>query len=233
MTKSWLETWTMNSFPGLLSDAIAFDMLAKEKDKLDFPTVNRYAKASVTNSILSLESAANSCITRMTYPELVKTQLDKLSVLEKYDVLFTARFGKSVDRGSKPFQVVKELFSLRNRYVHPKLEKIKTKITIDKNGDKIYEKEPEHRKNTSILKIPKDFNSWTGEHSKIVIKEVIEFYNHFFSLLCKLNPVECSELLAIYVKGPSNPATFLATNEVEIFKQAESYYKVNIKFLVL
>lgn len=232
MSKAWHENWTMNSFASLLADAIAFDFQAQRKSTLDFPATNRYSKASVTNAILSIEAAANSCIARMTYPELVVQQLDKLSILDKYDVLYTARFGKKVDRGSKPFQVVRELFQLRNRYVHPKLEKIKTKITISKKNEKTYEKAPKHCKNTSILKIPYDFTTWTGEHSRKVVKEVINFFNHFFTELCGLDAKECSELLSVFVKGPVNTAIFLAVHEIDILKKAQKEYGVEIKFLV-
>lgn len=232
MSQSWYETWTMNSFASLLTDAIAFDIQAQAKDVLDFPTINRYSKASVINSVLSIESGANSCIARMTYPELVIQQLDKLSVIDKYDVLYTARFGKKIDRGNKPFQVVRELLQLRNRYVHPKLERIKTKIAINEKGDKIYEKAPEHKKNTSILKVPYDFTTWTGEHSRKVVRETIIFFNHFFSELCGLGAKECTDLLSVFVKGPANTATFLAVHEIDILKKVKNKYGVEIRFLV-
>jgi len=232
MPKVWYENWTMNSFSSLLADAIAFDFQAQQKSTSDFAATNRYSKASVINAILSIEAAANSCIARMTYPEMVVQQLDKLSTLDKYDVLYTARFGKKVDRGSKSFQVVRELFQLRNRYVHPKLEKIKTKIAITKKNEKTYEKAPKHCKNTPILKIPYDFNIWTGKHSRKVVKEAIIFFNHFFTELCGLDAKECSELLSVFVKGPVNTATFLAAHEIDILKKAQEKYGVEINFLV-
>jgi len=222
----------MNSFANLLTDAIAFDIQAQAKEVLDFPTINRYSKASLTCAVLSIESGANSCIARMTYPELVIQQLDKLSVIDKYDVLYTARFGKKIDRGSKPFQVVRELFQLRNRYVHPKLEKIKTKIAISQKDERTYEKEPEHKKNTPILKVPYDFATWTGDHSRKVVRETVIFFNHFFSELCGLSAKECSDLLALFVKGPANTSTFLAVHEIDIIKKVKNEYGVEIKFLV-
>lgn len=231
MVDSWYETWTINSFAGLLTDAITFDIQAQAKESLDFPTINRYAKAAGINSALSIEAGANSCLARMTYPALVVEQLDKLSVLDKYDVLFTARYGKGVDRGSKPFQVVKELFQLRNRYVHPKLEKIKTRIAINEAGEKTYEKAPEHQKFTPILKVPYDLATWTGGHSRIVVKETINFFNHFFSELCGLDKEECSKLLSVFVKGPANTASFLTTSEIEILQQVKAEYGLDVRFL--
>jgi hypothetical protein len=222
----------MNLFANLLTDAIAFDIQAREKDVLDFPTINRYSKASLINAVLSIESGANSCIARMTYPELVIEQLDKLSVIDKYDILYTARYRKKIDRGSKPFQVVRELFHLRNRYVHPKLQRIKTKIAIDERGVRTYEKASGHKKNTPILKIPYDFTTWTGEHSRKLVRETIVFFNHFFSELCGLSAKECSDLLLLFVKGPANTATFLAVHEIDILKKVKNEYGVEIRFLV-
>jgi hypothetical protein len=79
MSKAWYENWTMNSFPSLLADAIAFDFQAQQKSTLDFPATNRYSKASVINAILSIEAAANSCIARMTYPEMVIQSAKRLT----------------------------------------------------------------------------------------------------------------------------------------------------------
>jgi len=222
----------MNSFASLLTDAIAFDIQAQAKDMLDFPTINRYSKASLTTAVLSIESGANSCIARMTYPELVIQQLDKLSVIDKYDVLYSARFGKKIDRGNKPLQVVRELFQLRNCYVHPKLQRIKTKIAINEKGERTYEKVSEHKKNTPILKASYDFATWTGEHSRKVVRETIIFFNHFFSELCGLSAKECSHLLSLFVKGPANTATFLAVHEIDILKKVKNEYGVEIRFLV-
>jgi hypothetical protein len=86
----------MNSFANLLTDAIAFDIQAQAKEVLDFPTINRYSKASLTCAVLSIESGANSCIARMTYPELVIQQLDKLSGLPRDGYLLMA--GDSVQK---------------------------------------------------------------------------------------------------------------------------------------
>lgn len=233
MAEEWNETWTMNPFSGLLSDAVVFDILANNNSGLDFPDRNRYAKASVTNAVLAIEAGANSCLARITYPEIVKEQLDKLPVIDKYDVLYTARFDKKIDRGCKSFQVIRELFRLRNRYVHPKLEKIKTKIKLNENGDKTYEPCEEHQTITPVLKIPFNFNVWTGEHSRIVVAETIKFFNYFFSELCKLSVKESSELLSVYVKGPENNATFLADHEIDTLKKSKELYGQDIMFLVV
>jgi hypothetical protein len=106
------------------------------------------------------------------------------------------------------------------------------KIAITKKNEKTYEEVPEHCKNTPILKIPYNFNTWTGEHSRKVVKEAITFFNHFFTELCGLDAKECSKLLSVFVKGPVNPATLLAVHEIDILKKAQEEYGVEIKFLI-
>lgn len=230
-SESWQEKWTMNSFASLLTDAIAFDLQAQTKDILDFPTINRYSKASILNSIFSIEAAANSCIARMEYPKLIIEQLEKLSIIDKYDILYTAqsKSRKSINKGITHFQIIKELFYFRNRYVHPKIIEKETKVKINKNKNntKIYEQTP---KLTQILKIPYDFNTWTGEHSHTVVKKTIIFFNYFFIDLCRLTKKQSSELLSVFVQGPVNTATVLAVHEVQILKKVKNTYGVEINF---
>jgi hypothetical protein len=233
VSKPWNETWTVNWFAGLLADAVKFDQQAQAVASLDFPTVNRFARVSVTSAVLAIEAAANSCMARMEYPTIVLKQLDKLSTIDKYDALYTSRFAKNIDRGSAPFQAVAELFGFRNRYVHPKLAKIDVRISIDEKGSKTYEKGADQQKKTSHLGIPFDFATWTGEHSRIAVKETILFFNHFFCDLCGLGKQECSALLSVFVKGAAGTATFLAVHEAAVLRDVEQTYGVEIKFLCL
>lgn len=232
MGDNWKETWTLNSFAGLLSDAIAYDIEAKQHAGKDFRLENRLARSSIMCSAFSLECAANVCVERLQYPSIVVEQLDRVGVLDKYDILYVSRFGKNIDRGSKPFQFLRELFHLRNRYVHPKLEKIQMTITQEESGDRFYTKPEDRTKSTPIMKIPGDFFTWTGVHSRVVVVETISFLNHFFVELCGLSPEECSNLLAVHTQRQNQSATFLATHERKTFEKVKDEYKLEIKFLV-
>ena len=75
MCDTWNEIWTFNSFAGLLSDAIAFDIQAQDENTQDFPSINRYSKASFINAAFSIEAAANNCIARLHYPDIVFDQI--------------------------------------------------------------------------------------------------------------------------------------------------------------
>ncbi|MEJ0084493.1 MAG: hypothetical protein WDO72_02315 [Pseudomonadota bacterium] len=229
----WTETWTVNWFAALLADAVSFDQQAQAAAPVDFPTVNRFARAAITSAVLAVEAAANSCMARMEYPAIVVKQLDKLSTIDKYDALYASRFAKNIDRGSAPFQVVAELFGFRNRYVHPKLAKIAVRISIDDKGSKRYEKDAEQQKKATHLGIPFDFATWTGEHSRVAVKETILFFNHFFSDLCGLDKQECTALLSLFAKGAAGTANLLAVHETTILRGAEQTYGVEIKFLSL
>jgi len=232
MCDTWKETWTFNAFASLLSDAIAFDIQAQNVDSQDFTTVNRYAKASFINAAFSIESAANACIARLPYPKIAIDQIDRATVIDKFDILYQVNSRKKVDRGCKPFQCVNEIIALRNGYVHPKLDKVQLNINQAEDKDRTYERPEEHTKKTRFLKIPKKLDIWAGKESRVVVKETISFLNHFFIELCCLAPEKCSDLLAIYTKGPNHTATFLARHERELFEKAQGEYKMEIKFLV-
>lgn len=232
MSETWKETWTFNAFASLLSDAIAFDIQAQNGEFQDFPIVNRYTKASFINAAFSIESAANACIARLQYPEIAIDQIDRATVIDKFDILYQVSSGKKVDRGSKPFQCVREIIGLRNGYVHPKLDKVQLNISQTEDKDRTYERPEEHTKETQFLKIPRKFDIWTGKESRVVVKETISSLNHLFIELSSLTPKKCSDFLAIYTKGPNHTATFLAKHERELFEKAQEEYKMEINFLV-
>ncbi len=232
MCDNWKETWTLNSFAGLLSDAVAFDIDAKKHADSDFPLENRLARSSIMCAAFSLECAANACIERLPFPRIVVDQLDRVGVLEKYGILYTYRFNSDIDRGSSHFQFLKELFRLRNRYVHPKLEKVQMTITQDKSGDRYYTKPDNDTSTIPIMKIPCDFFAWVGVHSRVVVTETIRFLNHFFVTLCGLSPEQCSNLLAVHTQAPSHNATYLGRHERKIFEKVKDEYNMEIQFLV-
>jgi len=232
MSKTWKETWTFNTFASLLSDAIAFDMQAQNDASQDFPTVNRCAKASFINAAFSIESAANGCIAHLQYPDIAIDQIDKAKVIDKFDILYQVQSGKNIDRGSEPFQCINEIISLRNRYVHPKLDKVQLNISQSEDKGRTYERPEKDTKKTQFLQIPRKFDTWTGNECRIVVEKTISFLNHFFVDLCSLTPKKCSDLLAIYTKGPNHTATYLAKHERELFEKAQEEYKMEIKFLV-
>lgn len=223
----------MNPFSALLSDAIRFDRDALSYSETDFFQSNRCAKAAFLNAVLSIECAANSCLARMKYPAAVLEYLDKANILDKYQILYSSSSGNDIDRGGKYFQAVKELFQLRNLYVHPKVQKIATNISLNPQGQKTYEKSAESQKLSQFLKLPFDFDSWSATHSFVVIKAVLQFSNHFFIELCKLDAKKCSEFLYVFVQGPSNTASLLADNHEEVLKTSKAVYGIEIKFLVL
>jgi hypothetical protein len=232
MEEAWQETWTMNPFSTLLSDAILFDRDASTYSETNFFQSNRCAKASFLNAVLSIECAANSCLARIKYPGLVIEYLDKATILDKYQILYSSSSGKDIDRGGKHFQVVKELFHLRNLYVHPKVQKITTNIKLNAAEQKTYEKAAEFQKNSQFLQLPFDFDTWSAKQSTTIVKAVLEFFNHFFLELCKLDAKACSELLSVFVKGPVNTATLLAMEHEEVLKTVKAIYGVEIQFLV-
>jgi hypothetical protein len=222
----WQETWTFNPFFELLTDAIAFDQQAQAAN--GFPQINRLAKLAFITATLSVEAAANACLWRMPYPRIALKQLDRLQTIEKYDLLLSALNKKQIDRGSKPFQDIQDLFELRNAFVHPKLKKRVVEVGLNTDQKKAYK--PDERTSPSV-KVPLDANTWTRKHSKAVITACLTFFNYFFVELCELRSSEVNKLLAVHATGPSGATLLLGTHQIELLKTIKPEYDIDLRFV--
>lgn len=229
VTNEWEERWTFSPFPGLLADAIAFDGDANQ-DTEAFDFRNRLAKASFACAVLALESAANSCLARMQYPESVRVQLDKAQPLDKFTMLADAS-GHLLDKGRREVQAARELMGLRNSYVHPKIQDRSLKMRLNDQGERVYDHLDDEL--TQYLQLPRDFERWHGVHSRAAVRATIEFLNYFFMDLCRLSMEQASSLLCIFARGPVNSSTMLVPSQSDLILTASRTYGHAIRFIRL
>ena len=232
MTEPREEKWTFTSFPLLLSDAIAFDRLANDASADDHPKKNRYAKASFLNAVLAIECAANCCLARLGRPfsEKAIEWLDKATVLDKYEILLFGKTGKHLDFGSEECQPIKDLITFRNNHVHPKIRTRELKVTRTGPQEHTYE-EMKDVGTSQFLKLPKDMDAWTGEHSRAIVKAALQFFNYFFINQCQMKTDEINRLLST-ISMPSG-TTFQENAASEQFAEVQAIYKTKILFLTL
>lgn len=102
-----------------------------------------------------------------------KENLDKLSVQAKWEIVMKLIYSKSIDRGSKDFESLNKIISLRNKLVH-----YKTK-TLEKPTKETLKEEKESAK--GIMKeFEIAFKSLKGFHLQLrkidEEKEVLKFF---------------------------------------------------------
>jgi len=153
--------------------------------------VARLTRLSVLNAALALEALANILVQRCALPGQLAVDVDKLTVLGKFDIYILSRGGSHfVDRGHKLTQAMVELIKWRNACVHPKIaQKRWTKI----NGSSY----ASDTQTYPLLKIPKLITDqgWSPEHSRSVIQFLFEFITHYLLGWCGHRPLEMRDIL--------------------------------------
>ena len=180
---------THKPFIPLFEDAVWCAFRALERQDLPNPTgiqtirheMSRFGHLSILSSALALEAAANCALAKLGKRGKTTKDIDKLSVLGKFDVYLLSRGGGDIlDRGHKFVQPMDELINVRNAIVHPK---IVNKTAAQLNGLTFERETPKSK----LLKIPSDrmLLRWTGDMAKEVLLRLCDFLNYFFLGLCK------------------------------------------------
>lgn len=178
------------SFFQLLSDAIHFEMLSKETS--DQYESQRFARASIINSILTIESAANCCISSIAGPSRFLDDIEKLSSFSKFDIFSKFRESDYIDRGNHKYQKVAELKKVRDASVHPKKIKIPVELSLD------------HEKYENLVELEFSFDAspmpqtnidkssmfWFSKDAQAALEAILEFYDYYFIDILKLKHEE-------------------------------------------
>ncbi len=214
----------INPFPTLVGQSFALDAMANQASAGDAPVL---AKASITTTALGLECAAYCCFRRVKMSgELVERLHRGLPSLDKYDLLHWICTKRPLDRGNRHVRQAKELLSLRNSLVHPKV--VRKTLPVKKHvrvGDEATF-DPQIPP-LEMLKIPGDERTWGPEHSRLAIIAALEFFNFFFVDACKSNVTALSAILCT----SSGTACFLTPWERQMLALAPTNYGVPIRFL--
>lgn len=192
------------SFFQLLSDAIHFLKLAKTTSGVY--QSQRFARASIINSTLTIESAANCCLSKVKGTKSFIADIDRLTPFSKFDLFSKLHESDYIDRGSHITQKVIELKKIRDLAVHPKKLKIPIEVSLD--NDK-YESLIEMGVNFDAsplpaTKIDKSSMFWFAKDAETALSTIFDFYDYYFMDLLKLKHNEVLGMLGsgiIYGKG--------------------------------
>jgi hypothetical protein len=226
-----------NPLPRLLAEAVVLIDLEGGSGPIDSMDRAALAKASIVASAFAIECAASCCVERMkNYPAGLRTEPERLTSTEKYDLLYQSCKGKRLDKGIPVFQRIETLTALRDSLAHAKvgLERGTLKSTGGKNFEFCKAKDAQRPKKSKhekwqCLKLPEDTWEWRGEHARHVFVCVVQFLNWFFIDQCELTPKDAAVLLGSSADGKAmlNPA------EGEILRYASRTLKVAFRFLNL
>ena len=191
-----IEIQYQRNFDTLLFDSI--EMLFRSLDReTDFDFGQTLARSSMINSILMLELVANICIETLDLERSVFNEIDKFSVLGKFDYFLRVSFrNKKIDRGIKEVEGITELKRLRDGYVHMKPHKIEMEIIGDSGSGQF--------ETTNLLGIPKNPQGWDQTSAISVMAAVHDFLKYFFKEKCKYSAYKVSSLLFSEAKIPGS-----------------------------
>ncbi len=181
----------LRTFEDQLYDSVyllyfAFDT---NQDQYEDDVIRPLIRSSVLNTVLLLESAANCLIDALDLPGQYYTDIERLPFLSKYEYFLNKiNPGHKFDRGSKEVQLVSELKSIRDFYVHPKVKKSKYLKISENIWDTDYGQ-------TKRLQFPREPSKWSRENAILALKVVNDFFNKFFMEWCNLTPDAVVNLL--------------------------------------
>lgn len=191
------EHFVDRKFPKLLEDSIALmqEAISAHEEKWT-PREGLFARASILNSALLLEAAANACIDTLNLTKSFFSDIDKLSVISKFEYFLQIhKPEKILDRGVLQVQQAQELVGMRNLIVHPKPYTTEWK----KTDERTYSADLGE---TQYLKLPKSFVALKHTEALAAVKAVMAFLNYFLKDLCEIPESEVCAFLTSERKYP-------------------------------
>jgi len=177
------EYYHLRSFEDLLYDAVMLSYMTHDIDFNSDEHGYQFAliRASIIDSILLLECAANCCISSLGLSGQFLNDIDKLPFPSKFEY-FLKQFQPKVkfDRGCKEIQCIVELKTIRDSYVHPKVKKEKMVQISESAWEANFGK-------TKMLDIPRATKDWRSSHTVDVLKATNAFLNRYFLEWCKFD----------------------------------------------
>lgn len=221
-TEHYLRTFEDQLYDSVYLLYFAFDT---DQDQYDDDVIRPLIRASILNSILLLESAANCLIDALDLPDKYYKDIEKLPFLSKFEFfLGKVKPDKKFNRGINEVQCVAELKSIRDFYVHPKVKKSK----YQKIGDNIWDTDYGA---TNQLKFPRDPSCWTREHAILTLKTINNFFNVFFLKWCELSSDSVVDLLLSSEKADLNNPVGATIDCVGGLDRAVTKWKIDFEFI--
>ncbi|MEC7824006.1 MAG: hypothetical protein VYD12_05685 [Pseudomonadota bacterium] len=217
----------LRTFEDQLYDSVYLLYFAFDTDQDQYPddVIRPFTRASILNTILLLESAANCLIDALDMPSQFYNDIEKLPMLSKYE-FFLSKINpdKKFERGISEVQRIVELKSIRDFYVHPKVKKSKWNKIAENVWDTDYGA-------TNQLKFPRDPSDWRREQAILALKTVNNFFNLYFLSWCKFTCDTVVDLLLSSEKADINNPVGAAIDCVGGLDRAVTEWEVDFKFI--
>lgn len=188
------------AFFELLADAIVQN---REATRTTEPyMMNRFARASILASALSVECVANCLLVALGTSRKLSEELDRMSPLSKIEMYLQLKSKPALDRGNMRVAKIADLISARNDFVHPKVKGLSATMRMPQDGgtDWLFPFSIDGVHHTQ-LPIPKAPMFWSAENSLETLKAVAEFFRYLFCTLLKASHNEMHSMLMSRVEA--------------------------------
>jgi hypothetical protein len=210
-------------FEQLLQDSVALAELAHERAH-GYDLNATFARHSIIDSLLLLESVANTCLESLEIESSVFDELDRLPVVAKFDIYLRTGFAnRKLNRGLHVVAALRDLKILRDNFAHPKRQKIIWEAWSKKESTATCEK-------TSVLGVSRDPSFWHPDEAIIVMRAVHDFVGYYFKALCKFNATQVASLLFSEARRPNRKDYKIPYWNRESFDQL-SQWRVDLSYI--
>lgn len=217
----------LRTFEDQLYDSVYLLYFAFDTNQDAYPddVIRPFTRASILNSILLLESAANCLIDALDLPGQHYRDIEKLPMLSKYE-FFLGKINpdKKFERGISEVQKIVELKTIRDFYVHPKVKKSKWNKIAENVWDTDYGA-------TNQLRFPRDPSGWRKEQAVLALKTVNDYFNMYFLQWCGFTCDTVVDLLLSSEKADINNPIGAAIDCVGGLDRAVNEWGVNFEFI--
>lgn len=217
----------LRTFESQLYDSVYLLYFAFDTDQNQYPddVIRPLTRASILNSILLLESAANCLVDALDLPGQYYGDIEKLPMISKYEFFLNKiKPEKKFDRGILEVQRVLELKSIRDFYVHPKVKRSKWNKVAENQWSTDYGA-------TSQLKFPRDPSKWRKEQAILALKTVNDFFNKYFLNWCDLKCSAVVDLLLSSEKADIKHPVGATIDFVGGLDRAVTEWKIDFEFI--
>ena len=203
----------------LITDSIE---LIEQAESLGDEISSVFYRASIVSNILAVECCANICIQQMDLPDYLYENVEKMSVVGKFEYYAYHSFNRIIDKTLNEYANLKSLINVRNNYVHPKVEEGEYKIEIG---------EFQFGRGKSF-NMSNDIRIWAKEDAVALLNAHVNFMNYYFNKVCAYKTGQSNTLLTTLEKKLSQELveTFIGVNS-DTHKKINKYLTETISYM--
>jgi hypothetical protein len=150
--------------------------------------MNRFARASILASALSVECAANCLLISLDTSKKLSDELDRMSPLSKIEMYLRLNSKPALDRGDIKVSKIADLISARNDFVHPKVKGLSATMSMPRDAGEEwmfpFSIDGAHHLQLPIPKVPL---FWSATNSLATLVAVADFFRYLFCTLLSAN----------------------------------------------